>query len=485
MASVEERLRLTHRWATAHGFFHGWPNFEQANYHDGRGVVYGTRLIRPGSNIEWRDVPRRELGAPELSNIEGCWRAAHRWAIAHGYGTGMPTFEQADYGNGVVYGIVLLKSPPHMTWQDVRLAELEGRPSFADPGGVIRSIDRWAKQHGFAAGFPNFEQADYRDGRGVVYGSFGFAPGDYLHWQDVPAHELGLAEPPVTRLRIMAWNILEGTGLQKVAATIRELEPDIVLLSEIRWIVPGFGANDQTSFLAAETGLKHGAYKDTTMMGLTGTKGVAILSRYPVKDIWLRRVKLLQPWPWPWGPMKTWIETSFGTMHATIRLDDLDHDVFSTRFAPMHPPGWPTPEPQGEAKNEAGHLQAIDMIKGIPAGRPVIFGGDLNARWKQKPWAIEFSKNSGLTDARMEKPDPEAPDQVDDRTDYIYYRGPTTWRGPGRDGCLGHQTMCMSWPNSSEANAAPVLDCNAGPAPPSATSGTSPARGCLVRWWGV
>jgi hypothetical protein len=132
MSSAEERLRAVHRWAVVHGFVHGWPNFEEANYRDGRGIVYGVHLLRRDEQVDFRDVLKTELAAPDLSNVEGCWRAVHRWAINHGYATGIPTFEQGDDGRGPVYGTVLLKQGPHIQWQDLVLNELEGRPSFAD-----------------------------------------------------------------------------------------------------------------------------------------------------------------------------------------------------------------------------------------------------------------------------------------------------------------------------------------------------------------
>jgi endonuclease/exonuclease/phosphatase family metal-dependent hydrolase len=415
MPSAEERLRATHRWAVARGFFHGWPNFEEANYHDGRGVVYGSYLLRPGDHIEWRDVLKRELGAPDLSNVEGCWRAVHRWAVGQGFATGMPTFEQADHGSGVVYGTVLLKHGPQLTWQDVPRAELDDRPGFKDPGGVIRSINRWATRHGFAAGFPTFEQADHRDGRGVVYGSFGLAAGDYLHWQDVPAHELGFAPPPTNRVRVMAWNIFEGERLPDIIKTIQDLpherKPDIVLLNEVRWFAPGFGPSDQTAWLAAKTGFPHFHYGMTTQTGIVGTKGVAILSRYPLSHIRMHMATL------------NGRPTTFGSLRATIRIDDLDHEVFSTRFAPMHKKDDPAYDPEHEPGNRNGHLEAIDLVQAIPPDRAVIFGGDLNAPW-DRPWAKEFHDKSGLADVLEEQPDPEVPIDLAGRVDYIYYRGP-------------------------------------------------------------
>ncbi len=102
-SSFEARFRAVHDWATRNGYVAGFPNFHQADY--GQGVVYGTILFKEG--VEWRDIPASELGNP--ANNEARFRAVHDWATRNGYVAGFPNFHQADYGQGVVYGTILIK----------------------------------------------------------------------------------------------------------------------------------------------------------------------------------------------------------------------------------------------------------------------------------------------------------------------------------------------------------------------------------------
>jgi hypothetical protein len=101
--SFDARFRAVNDWAVRNGYAAAFPNFHQADY--GRGVVYGTILLKQG--VEKRDIPASELGNP--ANNEARFRAVHDWATRNGYVAGFPNFHQADYGQGVVYGTILLK----------------------------------------------------------------------------------------------------------------------------------------------------------------------------------------------------------------------------------------------------------------------------------------------------------------------------------------------------------------------------------------
>jgi hypothetical protein len=41
-------------------------------------------------------------------------------------------------------------------------------------------------------------------------------------------------------------------------------------------------------------------------------------------------------------------------------------------------------------------------VRSIPSDRAVIFGGDLNALWSERPWAKALWDSSGLTDVMIE-----------------------------------------------------------------------------------
>lgn len=230
-------------------------------------------------------------------------------------------------------------------------------------------------------------------------------------------------------LRILCWNINEGAGgLDKIAEQIRKKSPDIVLLNEIRekrmpWDV------DQTSYLSQKTGLKYYKFGETVMTGITGWKGVSILSRYPLGVTTMHPV------------MRGSQPTTFGTLEATIRINSVDHRVFSTRFAPLHKPGSPAYDPNAANDNVAGHQQAINLVRRIPPRVPVIFGGDFNANQSSEQMR-QFAASSGLTDVFSERPDPEV-NNPDERIDCIFYRGSykvnqMEQRAPWTDGVSDH-----------------------------------------------
>jgi endonuclease/exonuclease/phosphatase family metal-dependent hydrolase len=228
----------------------------------------------------------------------------------------------------------------------------------------------------------------------------------------------------LTQPKVMAYNVARGLGpggLPAVRDTIKALRPDIVLLNEVRTFndfTAVNGVKDQTEWLVNQTGFPYYKYHRTAALGLSGTTGVAILSRYPISstDFWHLpnvdrdyRYFLAQ-----WGMLK-----------ATIEIDGLTHDVFSTRFRPaQRAPGEDGYDPTDRPENELHHKRAIDIVRSIPSDHAVIFGGDLNASWSGSPWAKEFPANSGLSDALVEREDPGLEEDLYQRADYIYYRGP-------------------------------------------------------------
>lgn len=164
----DERFRNAGRYAGLNGYAGGFPNFHQADY--GRGVVHGTFLL-PGRTVEWRDVPRVELaqhdsGVNNIGDVSAVGRAVNRWAVAHGFPGAIPTYEQADHGDGVVLGVLLLRQGVSTT-VDVPIATI-GASDVWDIPNLMRGASNYASANGYAAGFPTFEQADH--GAGVVVG---------------------------------------------------------------------------------------------------------------------------------------------------------------------------------------------------------------------------------------------------------------------------------------------------------------------------
>lgn len=95
---------------------------------------------------------------------------------------------------------------------------------------------------------------------------------------------------PSTDLRILAYNIKHGRGndgqvdLNRTAAVIREIAPDVVALQEVDDGVERSGKVDEARELARLTGLEHYAFgKFFDYQG--GDYGMAILSRFPLQDV--------------------------------------------------------------------------------------------------------------------------------------------------------------------------------------------------------
>jgi F-box protein 11 len=180
--AIGRRFRQANDYAHAHGFTSAFPNFHEADY--GLGVVHGTFLLGRDA-AEWRDIPATELGNSDPRDAAGRFRATHDWAVRNGYLGGYPNFHRADHGGGTVYGTILIKRESAV-WRDVPASEL-GNPPVDDVGARFRAAADWAVRRGFAAGFPNFHQADH--GSGVVYGTILF-PSDRIRWRDVYADAL-------------------------------------------------------------------------------------------------------------------------------------------------------------------------------------------------------------------------------------------------------------------------------------------------------
>src|SRR5262249_37416857 len=152
----DRRFREVQRYADVHGFFAGFPTFHQADYGDG--VVYGTILLRD-TEAAWRDVPRAEYGVFHIEDVPALFRAANAYAAGQGYAAAFPNCEQADHGQGVVYGTILMK-PGTTEWRDVPRAEL-GVYHIEDVPGMMRAANDYAARNGFPAAFPTFNQADH------------------------------------------------------------------------------------------------------------------------------------------------------------------------------------------------------------------------------------------------------------------------------------------------------------------------------------
>ena len=197
---LESRYRAINDYAIRNNYVAGFPNFHQANYGDG--VVFGTILLKD-EVAETRDVPAVELGNPP--DFTSRYRAVNDYARSNGFATGFPNFHQADYGNGVVYGTILLKHDA-IEVRDVSIVELDN-PS--DIPSRFRAVNDYARSNGFATGFPNFHQADY--GNGVVYGTI-LLKHETIDIKDVniatlfpPQIDIDVVEKHISSAPVKAW----------------------------------------------------------------------------------------------------------------------------------------------------------------------------------------------------------------------------------------------------------------------------------------
>ena len=238
--------------------------------------------------------------------------------------------------------------------------------------------------------------------KALPYGSSG---GSDCTGHALPIGPSSPANAAVNTPRVMTWNVsslkmYDGTStLEAVAHNIAMVQPDIVLLNEVRCYHFGDRQDIRIAELTAKMGWPFGytAWEDTTTMGVNSRKGVAILSRYPIRSTSMHMMTLNGP------------DGSFGTLGALIRIGTVDHRVFSTRFS--H-----TAEVIADQ-----HRQMTELVKSIPASTPVIFGGDFNSGPGGDPTHDQFRTATAMKNVLLEKPDPCADC---DGIEHIYFRGP-------------------------------------------------------------
>jgi endonuclease/exonuclease/phosphatase (EEP) superfamily protein YafD len=106
-------------------------------------------------------------------------------------------------------------------------------------------------------------------------------------------------------------------------------------------------------------------------------------------------------------------ETSFATLESSITVNgDRPHRLFSTRFSPRG-------SPSDNLANRLGVEQALELVRSIEPGVPVIFGGDFNANPSENDEsAIEmrrFFNESGMSEVFGGR--------LLNRIDFLFFRG--------------------------------------------------------------
>lgn len=153
------RVRASMDYANKYGFGAGIPTFH--NGEKNGQVVYGTVLLAK-SMVEFKDIPVTELGNVSLTDYQERVRQAMTWAANHGYGAGIPTFQHADHGRGMICGVMLVK-PEAVKFFDFSWVRYPfDRADTADWARVAGDL---AAKNGYAGGIPT-----YHVGRENVFG---------------------------------------------------------------------------------------------------------------------------------------------------------------------------------------------------------------------------------------------------------------------------------------------------------------------------
>lgn len=204
--TFDQRFREANDWCVRGGYAGGYPTCHQANYGDNRGTVHGVVAL-PAHAVEWRDVPAWEMGNPNPNDHRLRLASANGYAYQRNYLHGFPNFHHANYGQGTVYGTLLVRKGPTggnvlplAQWQDVPVQQILGKN--ANPNAF--PIDQWFRgAHLFAinsnlwaGAMPTGHSANY--GGQWVMGVVTFRAG-IAHFFDVPARNLGFVSPPGKR----------------------------------------------------------------------------------------------------------------------------------------------------------------------------------------------------------------------------------------------------------------------------------------------
>jgi len=207
-----------------------------------------------------------------------------------------------------------------------------------------------------------------------------------------------LANDPPKELRVLCYNIHIGIGndkkldLERTAKTIMDQEPDLVAIQEIDRHTERTQNIDQVAELKRLTGM-HAVFGKTINLG-SGEYGIAILSKYPIKE------HKITPLP----QMDN--QEDRGVLEAMIQLDDKTSLLFAcTHFCHI---------------SEERRTKQAEKINELFAGRDglIILAGDINARPGSK--TVETLK-AVWTDATSEAPTFPS-DNPRSKIDYIFYR---------------------------------------------------------------
>ncbi|MEZ4270200.1 MAG: endonuclease/exonuclease/phosphatase family protein [Myxococcota bacterium] len=239
-------------------------------------------------------------------------------------------------------------------------------------------------------------------------------------------------EQSVNDLRVVSWNIRRGEAFEQVLARLRQLDADVLLLSEVDRMLDRSGNRAVARDLAQALAMNYvfavefieldGIFSRNPM----GEHGQAILSKYPLGNAQVIRHPVFAPWflsPTEprWGNRITLVaDTQIGTRYT--RLLNTHLESLSTE------------------KQRAYSVEQILQVAGEVGGAfPQIFGGDFNTVGGSSEQASRIISRAGFTNPF---PGRDADNCTSSRScyrlDWLLYRGreimPRAWKIGDYDG---------------------------------------------------
>jgi len=221
----------------------------------------------------------------------------------------------------------------------------------------------------------------------------------------IVAVSTGMAED--SSLRILCYNIHYGQGndgvydLERLAAVIKAVDPDLVALQEVDVVVRRSGKVHQAKRLGELTGLK--VHYGPTQYYEGGLFGNAVLTKLPVSEVLIHPLPYTEATPeltsYPRGFIAVTVEEPGGKPFRFVSTH-FQHNIEEDRLA------------EAQAVNE--------LLAAEGDALPTILAGDMNATPDSEPMKILLSK---WTNAIDEASAPTVPSkEPTSRIDYIMFR---------------------------------------------------------------